>query len=311
MKKVLMLPAFLLLFQPASIFAQCSCNSTPLLGSLELPATSAGSWQFAVTYDYNNVTDSYVGTKQIDLVPEFKTHSGLFEVSYGLTPRFSVSTLISFVQQNRNTPSSLTRTRGFGDAAVLLKYSVIQMTAAGQRSAAIGAGPKIPLGKSKLRNKNGILYSESLQPGTGAWDLILWGYAFQGFQPVTPANLFATASYRINGKNWRNFEYGNELSLTVGSSYITTTPFDFSLLLRYRTIGEHTINGNTEPNTGGTWFSVMPGINVKVSNALSFRVSGEIPLYRNLKGAQLTTTYTTSVSLFYTIAKKPALQILK
>ena len=293
---------------PSSVFAQtCSCGGTPLLGSLELPATAAGNWQFALTYDYNNIADTYAGKTKLDPTLKRKTYSGLLEVSYGVSQRFSLSALVSFVQQDRKA-SNLTRTRGLGDVAILAKYSIVQMNAVNQRALAVGIGPKIPTGDTKMKN-NGILLLESMQPGTGTWDLILWGYAFQGLQPRTATNIFATASYKISGKNWRNFRYGNEFSLTFGSSYVTTLPFDFSLLIRYRTIGEYSLNSNREPNTGGTWVNLLPGINVTLSNPLSFRVSGAIPLYTDVKGTQLTTTYSASISLFYTIDKKPELKI--
>lgn len=309
MRKILFFGCFLVLLVPVHTIAQsCSCGGTPLLNSLELPATLPGYWQFALTYDYNNINDTYEGTKKIETTRERITRTGLLEVSYGLSKRFSFSTLITFVQQDRTAADEFIRTKGIGDVVALIKYNLIPMNAINQRTLSIGIGPKIPVGDVKLRN-SGILLPEDLQPGTGAWDLIFWGYLFQGFQPKTNANLFSTFSYRISDDNYRGFRYGNEFSLTVGSSYVTTTPFDISLLLRYRNIGSYEINGNSESNTGGQWLYLLPGLNVKVSNALSFRVSGQIPIYRDLNGLQLTTSYTSSISLFYTIMKKPKLQI--
>lgn len=149
------------------------------------------------------------------------------------------------------------RTRGLGDVALLAKYSIIPLNTHTQRSLALGIGPKFPVGNSKVKNSEGRLLPERLQPGTGSWDLLLWGYFYQGFQPVTAASFFATTSYKISGKNWRNFKSGDELSITLGTSYGTLTPFDYSLPLQFRTIEEYELNGALQPNTGGLSFLVF------------------------------------------------------
>ena len=308
MKWKLLLSSMLLFTIPSFASAQCSCGGTPLLGSLELPATLQGNWQFALTYDFNNIADFYSGTDELSSTLNRKTHAGLFEVSYGLTSRLSLSTLVSIVQQNRHSAISV-RTRGLGDVAMLAKYSIIPLNTQTQRSLALGIGPKFPVGDSKVKNSEGILLPESLQPGTGSWDLLLWGYFYQGFQPVTAASFFTTTSYKISSKNWRDFRYGDELSITLGTSYGTSTPFDYSLLLQFRTIEEYELNGALQPNTGGLWLDVVPGIHFKLSNSLGLRASGAIPVYRDLKGSQLTTSYTASVTLFYAITKQPKLQV--
>jgi hypothetical protein len=127
---------FLLFFKvisPAELNAQaCYSAGTPLLSSLELPATPNGSWQFALTYEYNTLRDVLSGTEKLDDdTRERATYSGLLEVSYGLMDRFSISTLLTLVQQERkiSTPGAfgpvwLLRSLGIGDAAILFTYSI-------------------------------------------------------------------------------------------------------------------------------------------------------------------------------------------
>ncbi len=57
----------------------------------------------------------------------------------------------------------------------------------------------------------------------------------------------------------------------------------------------------TQEETGCTLF---PGVNGKISDHFTARLSGQIPLYRDLTGTQLTTTYTASIGLFYSINLK-------
>jgi len=46
----------------------------------------------------------------------------------------------------------------------------------------------------------------------------------------------------------------------------------------------------------------VPGLNLNIYENLGIRGEGELPLYRKLNGTQLTTSYTISFSLFYTIS---------
>ncbi len=59
------------------------------------------------------------------------------------------------------------------------------------------------------------------------------------------------------------------------------------------------------PNTSGKWVYAIPGINLSVSDTFSVRLSGKIPLYRNLDGTQLTTRFTTSLTFYYTLTRNP------
>jgi hypothetical protein len=76
---------------------------------------------------------------------------------------------------------------------------------------------------------------------------------------------------------------------------------DFSLATRFRHVDADRFSASTIPNTGGIWVLAVPGMNVKLLHNLTIRASGQIPLYRRLSGTQLTTSYTASVSVFYSI----------
>ncbi|MGH2568566.1 MAG: hypothetical protein ACRDGA_09520 [Bacteroidota bacterium] len=295
--------------------AQACCSAgTPLLGSLEFPSTPAGIWQLTLTYDYNVLRDVLSGTQTlVDDSRRRVTHSLLWETSYGISSLFSISILLTAVQQERaispeSQSESLLHTRGVGDAVALIKYALIPLTLPSQQEVTIGAGGKIPLGASTLTS-HGVLLPADMQPGTGAWDGILWIYASQGFVPRVPLNLFVIASYRLTGTNERygtdqqGYRFGNELVASVGGGYRTDSNVDYSLTLRYRRVVPDQFGGSEIPNTGGIWLSLLPGLNVTLSDDLTARSSALIPLYRNLNGTQLTTSYGATISLFYVLRK--------
>jgi hypothetical protein len=298
----------------ANIRAQACCSAgTPLLSSLELPATDRGTLQFGFTYEYNALRDVLSGSSRLhDDSRQRSTHSLLLETSYGLTSSLSASVLLTVVQQERRIQSvvdggdSFVKTRGVGDAIILVKYRLIRANVVNQLDASIGAGIKVPLGRSHL-TINGILLPADMQPGTGAWDGVLWGYLSQGFIPTLPLNLFLSASYRYTGSNARygsnqeGYTFGNELVANLGVGFRTDTELDFSLAMRFRITTSDWFAGENIPNTGGQWVYAIPGVNVKVLDNLTVRASGQIPVYRNLDGTQLTTSYTASVTRFYAL----------
>lgn len=316
MKKLITILAGLFLITGLqNAYAQACCSSgTPLLSTMELPGTPAGQWQLVLTYDYNYLDDVIAGTQRLSESQRSRiSQSLLVEISYGITNRLSLSTMLTGIQQERRVRSPLKdtrgeriRTRGIGDGIVLLKYTLHPQTIRDQRELSIGVGPKIPLGESQVTNNN-ILLPADLQPGSGAWDLVFWAYGFKGFVPRSPLSLFSSMTYRITGNNDRfgtnngGYSFGNEFQAAFGAGYRTDTPFDATLLIRYRTTGKDSFDGDLVSNTGGHWLYAVPGINIKLFDTLQMRIDGQIPLYRNLDGTQLTTTFTSSVSLFYSL----------
>jgi hypothetical protein len=289
----------------------CSCGGAPLMGSLELPATSAGRWQFGLTYEYHSIADVVSITKKLDDNTRRRSvNSALMEISYGISNRFTASALISFLQQQRATTSPIgtgevLQTRGVGDGLFLLKYNLVPFNVLSQRQVTIGGGVKAPFGRSSL-TANNLLISADMQPGTGTWDGILWGYFYQGFFNLAPIGLQATASYRNSGNNDRfgstgdSYRFGNEFIATGGLGHSPISLFDYTLMLRYRSVTADEFNDVALPNSGGKWLNAVPGVNLNFSRAVSLRVSGQIPLYRRLEGTQLTTSYSLAVSVYFT-----------
>ncbi len=310
MKKYLFTIAALLLIK-GNIFAQACCTAgTPLLGSLEMGSANKGVWQFGLTYEYNSLQDVYAGSDVLDdQTRERISQAALLEINYGLTERISFTALISFIDQQRNIDPvsgfvNELGARGVGDALVMIKYNLLNLDMINQRELAVGAGVKAPFGRSDLKS-NSILIPADMQPGTGSWDGVLWAYFSQGFLPTVPLNLFVNTSYRINntndrfGSNNQGYKFGNEFITSVGLGYRTDTPFDFTLIGRFRNTSPDEFGNEDISNTGGNWFYVVPGVNIKLFDGFTSRLSGQIPIIRDVQGTQLTTTFTTAISFFY------------
>lgn len=297
----------LLLLLTSSLYAQtCGCADAPLMSSLDASATPAGSWQFGLTYQYNLIDDIVSGSRELnDTTSERSAQTLLFEVSYGFSQVWSLTGMIATIEHERrnrlsggvSTENTIT-TRGVGDGLVLLKYNVIGARTGSSSEFTLGGGLKIPLGKTDLTSQ-GITLAEDMQPGTGSWDGIFWGYFSQNAFPTTSMNVFLTASYRLTGTNNRDYRFGNEFMTTLGFRHQAWRRFDYSLALRYRTTDANRRSNAELPNTGGKWLYLVPGLNIRLNDHFSLRFSGLIPVDRNLNGTQLTNSLTASVSLFY------------
>lgn len=295
------------------IYSQACCTAgSPLLSSLETFATQKGNLLLGISYVYNLLDDVYDQTFYLDDQTRNRvSKSILLQVDYGITGKFSISGLFTYINQERNISAyqgftNTLTTSGIGDAVLLAKYNIIPLTMIREQEFSIGGGTKIPIGKSDLTS-NGVLLPADMQPGTGSWDLILWSYFSQGRLFNLPLNLVVNLSYRMNGTNTRfggnngTYKFGNELITQAGLGYRTDLPVDFTLFARLRVTDKDEFKKNPIPNTGGAWLYIIPGINVKLYKSVIFRLTSEIPIYRNLQGTQLTTTFVTSASIYYTL----------
>ena len=310
----LVLTIVVLLNLPAAVRSQaCSCGGAPLLSSLEIPLTPAGVLHFGLTYKFSSITNVYSGSEKLDDdVRSRRVRTGLFEINYGLTERFSVSAIFTLLEQQRQTTSNFTiseilRTRGIGDGLFLLKYAVLPQSVQNRRQISIGGGVKVPVGQSDIKSNN-ILLAADMQLGTGAWDMVLWGHAQQGLFTEFPIIVYSTFSYRLNGTNDRfgqntlGYKFGDELVTSLAVNFNHMTAINYNLGLRYRSTKADAFDNNDVNNSGGKWLNFVPGINLNIYEKFGIRSEGELPLYRKLNGTQLTTSYTISFSLFYTIS---------
>jgi hypothetical protein len=108
-------------------------------------------------------------------------HEGDFNFTWGFYRNFDLTILLPILTNHfemAGTPS--VGGTGLGDTMALVKYRFYRRDSPrGTTQASLTAGPKIPTGKTNLRDSNGSLLPASLQPGSGSVDLFLaanWTY---------------------------------------------------------------------------------------------------------------------------------------
>jgi hypothetical protein len=309
-------PILLLFIFNHNTYSQTCCSGgVPLSANLGLPASEKGSWQFSLSYDYNQLKTLKSGSVELDDgLRERLTQSILFETGYTFTKRFSLDLLLTYVRQERHIFSPLgtnsTITNGIGDGVLLLMYNILPEHP--KTTALVGIGPKIPFGATDMVSESGITLPADLQPGSGAWDAVLWGTVSQslGFRPSLSVS--ATSTYRATGVNPDylgsiEYEFGNDLQIIAGFAdriVIGKSIWDPSLFFRYRNAQRDTNNGSEIDATGGEWVFLMPGLKYSFNPDISISGTMEIPLYSFVNNTQLTPTNRFSIGVYFKLYNK-------
>ena len=297
---------FIFLLFSAARAQTCSCAGAPLLEFQSGVPNQPGQIRLNLSYEYHNISNLYIGSKKQgnDDFTRY-THSALFEVSYGLTPKLTVSGLGSYIIKQRKATNSIT-TGGPGDGVVMLKYRLHRNTMSSQYDLAVGGGLKLPVGITDLNIERAQIQAD-MQPGTGSFDGVTWVYFSKTFLPTSTVNLYSTASYRYNGtaeqynNNPISYKFGNTLISDVGISNKLNSLLQYTGQVRFRYSAKDRLDGSLAENTGGYWLSLVPGINLTLSESIVLRFNSRIPLYQNLNGTQSTTKFTSRFTLFYAL----------
>ncbi len=310
------LVALLSLAAPVVSFAQTCCSGgVPLGGSLGLGAAESKSLQVLVTYDYNALNTLMDVSQQLDDQSRTRTtQSTILEMNYGLNNRFSFTGVLPFVRQARTIQGfegreEFTAVQGVGDVVLLAKFRMLKPGLNPTYDWIIGAGPKIPTARTDFTNNQGLTLAADMQPGSGSLDGILWSNFMKSRLFNQPnLGLVSVITYRYSGANnnyngSQIYRFGNEFQFNLGLNYslFAHWPIDVFSFLRYRSQTEDLIDGGKFPSSGGKWVYAIPGINIQFSPNWSFRLSGDVPLYRKLDGTQLTTSYKVTAAVLFNI----------
>ncbi len=302
-KKICLLP---LIFSPLSSYgATCSCAAVPLLDTMNSGSPDKKSWYLSSTYEYHDISDLVSGDDEVsdETGRDRTSQSMVLEASYGLSERFSISGLFSYVEHERRIgPGTSVKSRGLGDSIVMLKYSPRKVRVYSRTGFSAGLGARLPLGEDDETNR-GITLAEDMQPSTGAYGTIIWLHTDRAFSQAANFQLHGTLTYTANEENDRDYQFGDSLTVNAGLSYqLPDSRWGFSGVLMYRDADRDERAGTEIPNTGGKWLDVGISAQYHVSESLALRATAKIPLERDLNDAlQFTTSHALSISVALTL----------
>lgn len=302
---------FLLFLSSFGIYGQTCCSGgVPLSGNLGFTASESGLLQLSINYDYNLLNTLYNENNILDDDSRKRlTHSLLIQSGYNFSESLSVDVLFSFVQQEREITQfnniNYTRTRGIGDAVILLKYRVHKLSNYSQ-DLLLGFGSKLPTGRSDLKTTSGISLNADLQPGSGSYDFIYWIHYQKIIQLRPTAIIYSRFIYRQNGTNNhylknQSYKFGNELQAMLGIGdqlMIKNLVLNPGIALKYRNKTKDIINDFQLDNTGGDWLYLVGSLGIHLNQNILFNVMPEIPIYTKVDGTQLSTDLRINMGIY-------------
>ncbi len=283
---------------PQEIFPQACCTvGTSISSGVERSVIKHKNLSAAFFFQHNILNNTYQATNKIEdpLNRESAVSDFTLELEYGIAERVSVLLVGGYTNKSRtttitdpeiNSSEEITFTgNGFSDIVILGKYEIVMPDIILPLGATIGAGAKLPTGSYTLE-ENGTRLSIDLQPGTGASDLLLWGHINYSF-PILRISINANALYSYAGTNIDNYRYGDEVLASVNGTYGIADFLAINLQLKGRYADRDYWDGRFLPSTGGTYIDLTPSL-IYVEGNFNLRILAQFPLYRNVKGIQLT-----------------------
>jgi hypothetical protein len=169
---------------------------------------------------------------------------------------------------------------------------VVSAHFSGREGLDLSFGLSLPLGSTSTRNDAGTLAEPSLQPGTGAWGYVLAASFKRAVTLSTQhtAQVFASASLRLNHSGERGYRFGPQLVAHLGGHYPLGRSLDLlgQVAARWSGRDEAGTTGEYTDSTGGTRLYLSPGLRYNASSVLALYGYYQVPLYEDLNGLQLT-----------------------
>lgn len=287
----------------------CSVSASSLRG-LEGGTASIGILTIGANYQFNSLTHAYDERKRIDDPLRRTASVSYFTLfaEYGLASRVSVLATLGFSDKSREitvrnsitgfNETSTFAAAGINDALLFVKYQLVPVSITSPFGMAIGAGASLPTG-SYTKERNGVQLSIDLQPGTGAPALIGWLHATRFF-PYAGIEVMGAVTYKYSAANLDGYRIGDEYVVVLGGEYRLDEHFGFLVQLRSRFALQDFANRRVLTSTGGTYHDVLPSVTYRDGGSF-VRVFSQLPVYRNVRGIQLSLTYLLGVEYSHSL----------
>jgi len=260
------------------------------------------------------------GEIELDHHKEISTLNSLgqLDLTFGVSSRLSVAVALPFLNDRRHEHEDLEEgeeeegaeveegefvfnntdgTSGIGDLSVTAKYAFVTTT---RHLLAGGFGIKLPTGEYELLNSDGEINEPSLMPGTGSVDYLFSGFYSYQWQP-RKFDSYLSASYRLTTENDLDYEFGNDLTLTVGSNYRANERVTLSTQLNARQVERDRFIGEGVPSTGNTMVYLTPGVQLNSTEKTGFYFHLQLPVYQDVNEVSLVSRYGLQLGISHSI----------
>ena len=306
MKSVINIALMLfIVFISSEADAQLCCTSgSASASSFEIGVTPAKTLRLSFGHEYNSLNGTFEGSDRSnnDILGTGSVQSYTVQAHYGINRRWGITIVAPYVKTSRSFGGPTTfGADGIGDLSLIAKYSVKPINIASSTEIAVGAGFKLPSGSSNSVN-DGTDLNFNLQHGTGAWDLLFWGYYYKTSLPTGWSGSLS-GLVLVPGTNSDGLRYGNEILYSLVLSKRLNNVTQLSVRLKGRTSSQVAIDGFENPNTGGTIIFAAPSFVYNPRRLISIEAGVDIPTFYSVSGTQQALDYRSFVDLsfFFTL----------
>lgn len=290
-----LLVALIVVLSAKIVLASCGSANCFLVTGTQEGIASTGQIVIDLSYRWIPMDQSQEGSHPTSEGEEIRTNNELaqFDLSYGLTERFSLALTIPFLNNRRHEHlegtefSNTDGTTGFGDIRLIGKYALWVST---KHLLVGGLGIKTPTGEYKLLDNNGAINEATIQPGTGSWDGIASLYYTYQIIPHQFDAFFST-TYQANTENPLDYRLGNIFLLNAGVSYRSLEKARISLQVNARQAPHDEFEGAKAPNTGGRWIYLTPGVTLQATPNTALYTHVQLPIYQEVNEVNIVPRY--------------------
>jgi hypothetical protein len=199
--------------------------------------------------------------------------------------RLQVLVLMPYHNYSRNEDNRITHSQGLGDASVLGSFILLDtgdsLGKTWQHTLTLGTGIKLPTGRKEVKDNEGKLLHENLQPGSGSTDFMLSAaYTIRRGAGGFTADVLG----RLNMSNRQGYHFGNRVSGSVKAFYWKKFS-KFSLLPNagiFTDLADASYNGvSYVDGTGGSIVLATLGLDVYAGH-FSFGCTVQQPVSQDL-----------------------------
>jgi hypothetical protein len=294
--RVALAAAGLLAAVPALACSVCGCGD-PLQVSSD-PAAITGSFRLQLDFELLRVdagADGGVGTDQ--LVQRSWRLNAVYRPLEALTLAATVPVVSKRITRVGAGPAAVTSDlTGLGDAELSARYALwrsVQVGAQRVQELAVAVGTAIPTGAHDAKDPAGDLIDPHGQLGTGGWGPFAGlHYRYEQGDWTAAASL----SWRIRTQatffDATRYKFGDALLWGVHGQYLVAKRVALDLGLDGRearpdraVAADGTVTSPVE-NTGGTVWSLAPGVYVDATAGFWLFARGQVPVVQHLDGIQ-------------------------
>ncbi|MFI5221475.1 MAG: hypothetical protein ACHQK8_04045 [Bacteroidia bacterium] len=312
-----------------STFSQGCCSGgsgSPIAGGASQGVLLKGQVELGANYQYANSDKFYSGDKDTaSLLKSLSSNYLYLRIGYGITEKLSLSieggyffdkTLVGLHPDDPYVIDNTKKSSGVSDLIIFPRYDVFNHTNEDfHTEVTLGVGLKIPIGKyydsivtfndPSIPLKISLLMPPTVQPSTGAYDFIFYGFALNEFKHAK-FKVFANALYIRKGWNSLGEKFGDYTSVGLFAGKTFFKKLGVTLQLKGEWIGPLQLVPDAIPSlmnvdpasTGSKKISFVPQLSYNFKSFTLYSMC-DLPLYQYMNGLQIGSKYLITTGLSY------------